>query len=127
MKTIAIGVVFASKNATNRLFPENFLFGVSSAAYQIEGAWNADGKGPSIWDEFLHSNPKNVDDLQNGDIAANSYEYYQDDIDAAKNLKVIFFRSSYGFFPMTSIVSNRIILGQFLSIFDFMEPCFTNW
>lgn len=109
------------------MFPENFLFGVSSAAYQIEGAWNVDGKGPSIWDEFLHSNPKNVDDLQNGDIAANSYEYYQDDIDAAKNLKVIFSRSSYGFFPMTAIVSNRIISGQFLSIFDFMEPCSTNW
>jgi Beta-glucosidase/6-phospho-beta-glucosidase/beta-galactosidase len=33
-------------------FPEHFLWGAASAAYQVEGAYNIDGKGPSIWDEF---------------------------------------------------------------------------
>ncbi len=35
-----------------RPFPKNFLWGSASAAYQVEGAWNADGKGPSVWDVF---------------------------------------------------------------------------
>lgn len=64
------------------------MFGVSSAAYQIEGGWNADGKGPSIWDEFTHSHPEKIKDGQNGDIAANSYEHYLDDVEALKNLNV---------------------------------------
>lgn len=71
-----------------RKFPSDFLFGAGSAAYQIEGAWNADGKGPSIWDEFLHLHPEKVVDGQNGDVSANSYEYYLDDIEAIKNMNV---------------------------------------
>ena len=74
----------SSKN--NQTFPEKFLFGAATAAYQVEGGWNADGKGPSTWDEFLHLNPHKIADGQNGDVAANSYEYYLDDIKAAKSL-----------------------------------------
>lgn len=77
------------KNDSERYFPESFLFGASSAAYQIEGGWNSDGKGLSTWDEFTHSHPDKIVDRQNGDVAANSYEYYLDDIKAVKNLTVI--------------------------------------
>ena len=35
-------------------FPDGFLWGTATAAYQIEGAHNADGKAPSIWDTFSH-------------------------------------------------------------------------
>ncbi|EPC3235998.1 family 1 glycosylhydrolase, partial [Listeria monocytogenes] len=34
-------------------FPKDFLWGSASAAYQVEGAWDEDGKGPSVWDEFV--------------------------------------------------------------------------
>lgn len=71
-----------------RSFPEDFLFGASTAAYQIEGAWNVDGKGPSIWDEFTHSHPEKIADQSNADIGANSYEYFMDDIKAVKELGV---------------------------------------
>lgn len=37
---------------TPTALPDDFLFGAASAAYQVEGAWNADGKGPSVWDAF---------------------------------------------------------------------------
>ena len=80
--------VAVQTNGSNQIFPESFMFGVSSAAYQIEGGWNADGKGPSIWDEFTHSHPDKIFDHQNGDIAANSYELYLDDVEAVKNLNV---------------------------------------
>lgn len=48
------GVKILDDNITNRYFPESFLFGVASSAYQVEGAWNEDGKGENVWDRFLH-------------------------------------------------------------------------
>lgn len=72
----------------SKYFPDDFLFGVASSAYQIEGAWNVDGKGPSVWDEFTHQHPEKIKDGQNCDVGANSYEFYLDDIAAVKNLKV---------------------------------------
>lgn len=84
-------------------FPDDFSFGVSTAAYQIEGGWNADGKGPSIWDEFTHSHPEKVEDGQNGDITSNSYEYFLDDLKAIKQMNV-------------SVNSNIMILYEFTHV-----------
>jgi beta-glucosidase len=36
-------------------FPDNFLWGMAKDSYQVEGAWNEDGKGESIWDRYAHS------------------------------------------------------------------------
>lgn len=70
-------------------FPDDFLFGVATSAYQVEGAWNVDGKGPSIWDNFTHLQPGTFNG-ENADVGPNSYEYYLDDVAAAKTLNVYF-------------------------------------
>ncbi|NWX39572.1 LPH hydrolase, partial [Steatornis caripensis] len=60
-------------------FPEDFTWGVSSSAYQVEGGWDADGKGPSIWDNFTHV-PGNIKNNDTGDIACDSYNKVEEDI-----------------------------------------------
>lgn len=69
-------------------FPSDFVFGVSTSAYQIEGAWNEDGKGKSIWDASLHDDPTHVIDRSNADTAADSYHHYKDDLAAIKRIGV---------------------------------------
>jgi beta-glucosidase len=60
-------------------FPENFLWGAATASYQIEGAWNEEGKGPSIWDTYSHT-PGNVKDGDTGDVACDYYHRWPEDI-----------------------------------------------
>jgi beta-glucosidase len=74
-------------------FPDGFLWGVASSAYQIEGAWNKEGKGESIWDRFSHmsGNTKNGD---TGDIACDHYHRYTEDVTLMKELGVQAYRFS---------------------------------
>src|SRR5262249_42209479 len=55
-----------------RTFPEGFLWGTATAAYQIEGAVTEDGRGPSIWDTFTHTRGK-IRNEDNGDVADDHY------------------------------------------------------
>ncbi len=74
-------------------FPKGFLWGVASSSYQIEGAWNKDGKGESIWDRFSHT-LGNIKNEENGDIACDHYHRYQEDITLMKELGVQAYRFS---------------------------------
>lgn len=74
-------------------FPTDFVWGVSTAAYQIEGAWNEDGKGPSIWDTFTHT-PGRVARGENGDVACDHYHRYRDDVALMAELGVRAYRFS---------------------------------
>nr|AAL40863.1 male-specific beta-glycosidase [Rhyparobia maderae] len=78
----------------NLTFPDGFLFGAATAAYQIEGAWNVDGKGPSIWDEFTHTHPEIITDHSTGDDACKSYYKYKEDVQAAKTMGLDSYRFS---------------------------------
>ncbi|MFD2308158.1 glycoside hydrolase family 1 protein [Enterococcus termitis] len=60
-------------------FPTNFLWGSASAAYQVEGAWQEDGKGVSVWDEFVRIPGKTFKGT-NGDVAVDHYHRYKEDV-----------------------------------------------
>jgi beta-glucosidase len=77
----------------SRGFPPNFLWGTATSAYQIEGAWNEDGKGPSIWDRFAHR-PGNIRNNQTGDVALDHYHRYQADVQSMKALGARAYRFS---------------------------------
>jgi len=94
-------------------FPKDFIWSFATAAYQIEGSWDADGKAESIWDRFSHENMKpeeykraledgkfvcpespKVRDCDNGDVACDSYKQYKRDIKLIKDLGVKHYRFS---------------------------------
>lgn len=81
-------------------FPPGFTWGAATAAYQIEGAWDADGKGASIWDTFtgtppgVAANPGMVDKGQSGAVACDSYRRVKDDVALVKRLGLSAYRFS---------------------------------
>jgi beta-glucosidase/6-phospho-beta-glucosidase/beta-galactosidase len=88
---------------TKACLPANFMHGYSSASYQIEGGFQEDGRGLSIWDDVLREAP-----LGNGDVACDSYNRWQDDV----RLLQQYGANTYRF----SISWSRIIpLGKWLS------------
>lgn len=93
---------FASDNLTKSHFGDDFLWGVATAAYQIEGAINEAGKSPSIWDTFSHTKGK-IKTGENGDIACSFYHKYKEDLDRVKQLNFDVFRFSLAW---TRIVPN---------------------
>ena len=74
-------------------FPKDFVWGAATASYQIEGAWNEDGKGESIWDRFSHT-PGCVQDGDTGDIACDHYHRWHDDVKLMKELGLKAYRFS---------------------------------
>src|SRR5216684_5500586 len=74
-------------------FPTAFVWGVASSAFQIEGAAAADGKGPSIWDEFCRR-PGAIADGSDGEIACDHYNRLESDLDLIAALGIRAYRFS---------------------------------
>ncbi|XP_045486377.1 myrosinase 1 isoform X3 [Pieris rapae] len=81
-------------NRFRRKIPDNILFGAGTSAYQIEGAWNIDGRTESVWDHMSHKKPCQIHNCDNGDIAADSYNNYERDVQMMKELGLDFYRFS---------------------------------
>jgi len=75
-------------------FPDDFKWGASTAAYQIEGAWDRDGKGESIWDRFTHNASCRALHGENGDDACKSYDMFDKDLELIKELGLDTYRFS---------------------------------
>ena len=75
------------------MFPKDFKWGAATASYQIEGAWNEDGKGLSIWDEFSHT-PGKVLNNDTGDVACDHYHRFREDVQLMKQLGLKSYRFS---------------------------------
>ncbi len=74
-------------------FPADFSWGVATSAFQIEGAANEDGKGPSIWDKFCET-PSHIKDQSNGIVACDHYHRYREDVGIIASLGLDSYRFS---------------------------------
>ncbi len=74
-------------------FPPGFLWGVATSAYQIEGAWDQDGRGRSVWDDFVRTR-YHVIDGSTGDVACDHYHRMPDDVELMRSLGMGAYRFS---------------------------------
>ena len=86
-------VAQAARAAGGRTFPKGFLWGSSTAAYQVEGAVTEEGRGPSSWDTFSHiQGMTNKGDT--GDVADDHFHLYKEDVQLMKDLGLTAYRFS---------------------------------
>jgi len=74
-------------------FPDGFTWGVSTSAYQVEGAVDEDGRVPSIWDTFSHT-PGKIEGGGTGDVACESYHRWREDVDLVAEVGASAYRFS---------------------------------
>ncbi len=74
-------------------FPDGFRWGAATASYQIEGAWDQDGKGESIWDRFSHT-PGKIEGGDTGDVACDHYHRWREDLALMQELNLDAYRFS---------------------------------
>ncbi len=106
---------------TREAFGSDFAWGVSTAAYQIEGAHCTNGKGPSIWDVFANTKGKIVNN-HNGNISCNFYDNYCRDLSLAYHLNIQNFRLSLSWsriFPKGTGKVNRDGVDYYNRVIDF--------
>nr|CAH7754423.1 unnamed protein product [Callosobruchus chinensis] len=84
----------SSAEVNKHFFPDGFKIGVANAAAQIEGAWNEDGKGETIWDRFAMSRPERIFDHSSPQVAADSYHKWREDVEMVKEMGVDHYRLS---------------------------------
>jgi len=89
-----IAITTAAVTGSYRIpFPPHFQFGAATAAYQIEGAWNEDGKGLNIWDVFSHK-PNTTARGENGDVADDHYHKVAEDVELMRSMGLRNYRMS---------------------------------
>jgi beta-glucosidase len=117
-------------------FPATFVFGASTAAYQIEGAASIDGRGEGIWDRFSHT-PGKVHNGDTGDVACDHYHRYEEDLNLAQAANMTAYRFSINWarvLPLGTGQVNEAGLAFYDRLVDAclargLEPwvCFYHW
>ncbi|KAF9665394.1 hypothetical protein SADUNF_Sadunf16G0118000 [Salix dunnii] len=127
-------------------FPDGFVFGSSSSAYQFEGETNKSGKGPNIWDTFIEEHPERISDHSNANVAVDFYHRYKEDVQRMKEMGMDAFRFSISWSRVLPRIQPYVTLfhwdtpqaiedkyGGFLSrnilndFQDFVELCFQKF
>ncbi|KAF0913086.1 hypothetical protein E2562_020235 [Oryza meyeriana var. granulata] len=103
-----LAVASGEPSISRRSFPKGFIFGTASSSYQYEGGAAEGGRGPSIWDTFTHKHPDKIADKSNGDMAANSYHLYREDVRIMKDMGMDAYRFSISW---TRILPNGSLSG----------------
>ena len=103
-------------------FPKDFIWGTATSAYQIEGAYNRDGKGVSIWDTFCHT-PGKINDNETGDIACDHYDKYEDDIKLMAELGISAYRFSISWTRIFPEGDDEIPNAKGLQFYDNLVNC----
>lgn len=116
--------LFETEASNVHTFPKDFSFGAATAAYQVEGGWNADGKGPSIWDTLTHEHPELIADHSTADVGADSYHFYKKDVEALKKVGVMTFTMNYEFHLLIRIIFVSV---SSLSVLDFVVTNLSIW
>ena len=101
-------------------FPAGFVWGAATSAYQVEGAWQEDGKGESIWDRFAHT-PGKIIDGSTGDVACDQYHRHPEDIAILGELGLGAYRFSISWpriVPAADGVVSRAGLGYYDRLVD---------
>jgi beta-glucosidase len=101
-------------------FPSGFVWGAATSAYQVEGAWQADGKGESIWDRFTHA-AGNIVDGSTGDVAVDQYHRYPEDVALLRELGLSGYRFSIAWpriFPESGGAVNQRGLDYYRRLVD---------
>jgi beta-glucosidase len=108
------------QHMNSNLFPDEFIWGVATSSYQIEGAWDEDGKGESIWDRFCHK-PGNIHNNDTGDIACDHYHRWLEDVHLMEELGIPAYRFSISWpriFPKGTGVVNQAGLDFYNGLVD---------
>ncbi|KAJ4836190.1 hypothetical protein Tsubulata_013725 [Turnera subulata] len=97
-------------------FPNGFYFGSATSAFQVEGEANKSGRGPSVWDAYVHEQPERILDGSNADVAVDFYHRFQEDLQRMKDAGLNAFRFSISW--------SRVIprLTPFVTIFHWDTP-----
>ena len=106
-------------------FPDGFLWGCATSAYQIEGAPFADGKGPNIWDRYAHT-PGQMKDEANGDIACDHYHKFREDVALMKRLGMQAYRFSLSWARILPEGTGRVNSGGIQFYSDLIDELRAN-
>ncbi|XP_030483928.2 beta-glucosidase 40 [Cannabis sativa] len=118
---VAFGLFQTCFSEINRAsFPNGFVFGTASSAFQYEGAVKEDGRGPSVWDTFSHKFGK-ITDGSNADVAVDQYHHYNEDVQLMKNMGMDAYRFSISWsriFPNGSGQINQAGVDHYNKLID---------